>query len=129
MQRLPNLQGTNIDSSTTSLYVSNTSPFCLKLNFFFFLNHYLSEQPVPQIHQNGLGFKYMLEIIQVGSQAESAVPIAITEWRTDHYEMSAQNVYEAYKITISAANNDGPAEGDPTSITGYSYEQSKFNTP
>ena len=84
---------------------------------------------MPQIHQNGLGFKYMLEIIQVGSQAESAVPIAITEWRTDHYEMSAQNVYEAYKITISAANNDGPAEGDPTSITGYSYEQSKFNTP
>ncbi|GFO23158.1 neuronal cell adhesion molecule, partial [Plakobranchus ocellatus] len=83
---------------------------------------YIEWTPVPQIHQNGPGFHYLLEVVRESSQSETAVPIPISDWKTDHYEMSAQNIYEPYKITISAANNDGPAEGDPTTIRGFAYE-------
>ncbi|RUS85660.1 hypothetical protein EGW08_006536 [Elysia chlorotica] len=84
---------------------------------------YIEWTPVPQIHQNGPGFRYMLEVVKVADQIESAIPIQITNWETDHYEISAQNVYEAYRITLTSENSVGPAEGDPPSITGYSYEQ------
>ncbi|GFS23806.1 neural cell adhesion molecule L1-like protein [Elysia marginata] len=84
---------------------------------------YIEWTPVPQLLQNGPGFRYMLEIVREADQAETSVPITITDWRTDHYEISAQNVYEAYRITLRAENDDGPAKGDPPTITGYSYEQ------
>ena len=80
---------------------------------------------MPQLHQNGPGFQYELEIVRVADQIESAVPIPIAEWETDHYEISAQNAYEAYRITLKSVNSVGPAEGDPPQIIGYSYEQGK----
>lgn len=90
---------------------------------------YIEWTPVPQLLQNGPGFLYMLEVVRVDEQFESVVPIPIAEWDTDHYEMSASNVYEAYRITLRALNNDGPAKGDPPTIIGYSYEQAPEISP
>uniref|UniRef100_A0A0B7A4I7 Neuroglian n=1 Tax=Arion vulgaris TaxID=1028688 RepID=A0A0B7A4I7_9EUPU len=91
---------------------------------------YIEWTPIPQLHQNGPGFYYVLQILRVGAQQESEMlNIPINDWKTNHYEMSTGLIYEPYRITLKAANSVGEAAADPPTIIGYSYEGTPTITP
>ena len=82
---------------------------------------------MPQIQQNGEGFRYILEVKREGFETQ-VQPIPIDDWRTfEYYHPAGSQTYEPYEISIRARNTVGFARQDPTRIRGFTGEDSKFS--
>lgn len=81
---------------------------------------------MPQIQQNGEGFRYILEIMREGFENQVET-VPVEEWRTfEYYYATGSEIYEPYEITIRARNSVGFARQDPTKIRGFTGEDSKL---